>query len=470
MPVFFDRVQDTTTTTGTTSPISLANSPPTGYQAFSVVGNGNQTYYAITSGSAWEVGIGTYTSSGTTLSRSTVYASSNSGSLITLAGTSTVFLPDPAHFLNSLPTGSGTTNNLAVWTGTGTLGTSLITDNGTSLSIQGGSTSGTIGIGSTQNLSSATGITIGAGAAANTVVGTSVVIGAWDGGSGSGATPAGAGGNLTLQAGAGKSGTNTGGSTSSAGGSITITAGAGGSGVVNNGGSSGGSITITAGNAGGGGTLNTTPSAGNITITSGSSASNGGGNISIQCGEFNTGGSNINIGTTSETVNVITIGNNNFDQCTLTLAASGTYIPWNFLSLASTLSVSNTTFTTTNFSWFVSSGNTYQFDGVLSTENTTAADGVKFNWAGGSAGASNFFTCINLLSGTGTPTVGNTTSMSTSLTIATVATTPNYIGIHGMIACNSTGNIQLQFAGNSSTGTAKLLAGSYITLFQNTPS
>jgi hypothetical protein len=70
-----------------------------GYQSFLAVGNSNQTYYTIfdqTSG-AWEVGIGTYTSSGTTLSRTTVLSSSNGGSLVNFgAGTKDVFVDYPA--------------------------------------------------------------------------------------------------------------------------------------------------------------------------------------------------------------------------------------------------------------------------------------------------------------------------------------------------------------------------------------
>jgi hypothetical protein len=64
-----------------------------------VVGNGNTTYYCIAGQGTteWEVGIGTYTSSGTTLSRTTVLASSNSGSLVTFsAGTKDVFVTYPA--------------------------------------------------------------------------------------------------------------------------------------------------------------------------------------------------------------------------------------------------------------------------------------------------------------------------------------------------------------------------------------
>jgi hypothetical protein len=51
------------------------------------VGDGNSTYYAIADNAtgAWEVGIGTYTASGTTLSRTTVLSSSNAGSLVSFA-------------------------------------------------------------------------------------------------------------------------------------------------------------------------------------------------------------------------------------------------------------------------------------------------------------------------------------------------------------------------------------------------
>ncbi len=84
-----DRVQETTTTTGTGT-VTLAGAV-TGFQDFSVIGDGNTCYYAITSGNDWEVGLGTYTASGTTLSRDTILESSNSGSAITLADTSNVF-------------------------------------------------------------------------------------------------------------------------------------------------------------------------------------------------------------------------------------------------------------------------------------------------------------------------------------------------------------------------------------------
>jgi len=92
--VLADRVQETTVTTGTGT-ITLAGAV-TGFQTFAVVGNGNTTYYTLTSGSNWESGIGTYSTSGPTLARTTILASSNAGSAITLSGVSNVFLTGPS--------------------------------------------------------------------------------------------------------------------------------------------------------------------------------------------------------------------------------------------------------------------------------------------------------------------------------------------------------------------------------------
>jgi len=95
--VLADRVKETTTTTGTGTITLLGAS--TGYQSFAAVGNANTTYYTIAgqTTSEWEVGIGTYTASGTTLSRDTILSSSNAGSAVTFsAGTKDVFVTYPA--------------------------------------------------------------------------------------------------------------------------------------------------------------------------------------------------------------------------------------------------------------------------------------------------------------------------------------------------------------------------------------
>jgi hypothetical protein len=95
--VLADRVRETTTTTGTGT-VTLAGTV-TGYQSFSVIGDANTTFYAIAGQgtSEWEVGIGTYTLSGTTLARTTILASSNSGSAVNFsAGTKDVFVTYPS--------------------------------------------------------------------------------------------------------------------------------------------------------------------------------------------------------------------------------------------------------------------------------------------------------------------------------------------------------------------------------------
>jgi hypothetical protein len=71
----------------------------TGFQAFSVIGDGNTTYYTIAdqAGGNWEVGIGTYVSSGAVLQRTTILASSNSGNKVNFpSGTKDVFVTYPS--------------------------------------------------------------------------------------------------------------------------------------------------------------------------------------------------------------------------------------------------------------------------------------------------------------------------------------------------------------------------------------
>lgn len=95
--VLADRVRETTTTTGTGT-VTLAGAV-VGFQTFAAIGNGNVTYYTIAGQgtSEWEVGIGTYTSSGTTLSRDTILSSSNSGLAVNFsAGTKDVFVVYPS--------------------------------------------------------------------------------------------------------------------------------------------------------------------------------------------------------------------------------------------------------------------------------------------------------------------------------------------------------------------------------------
>jgi hypothetical protein len=90
-----DRVQQTGTANTTVS-FTLSGSV-TGFQSFAVVGNGNTTYYSSFDATGnWEVGLGTYSTSGPTLTRTTIYSSSNSGSAVTFSGTVNVFVTYPA--------------------------------------------------------------------------------------------------------------------------------------------------------------------------------------------------------------------------------------------------------------------------------------------------------------------------------------------------------------------------------------
>lgn len=97
--VIADRVKETTTTTGTGT-ITLGGAA-TGFQSFAVIGDTNTTYYTIVAqvGTEWEVGIGTYTSSGTTLARTTVLSNSSGtqpSALNFSAGIKDVFVTYPA--------------------------------------------------------------------------------------------------------------------------------------------------------------------------------------------------------------------------------------------------------------------------------------------------------------------------------------------------------------------------------------
>jgi hypothetical protein len=146
--VLADRVRETTTTSGTND-ITLSGAV-TGFQNFTVIGDGNTTYYCLAAQTTdqWEVGVGTYNSGTNTLARTTVL--SNSGGtqptkINFLGGTKDIFVTypeDKAVYLdgsgNVVPLG---TISSAVWNGStigvvyGGTGASNATDARTNLGV-----------------------------------------------------------------------------------------------------------------------------------------------------------------------------------------------------------------------------------------------------------------------------------------------------------------------------------------------
>ena len=111
VPVFADRVKETTVSTGTGS-VSLQGAPD-GFQAFvAAIGDGSDCYYCITNPTPmideWEVGQGSVSAgSPDSLSRDSVLASSNGGLPVSFsAGTKEVFQVAPAAFISSCLTNS----------------------------------------------------------------------------------------------------------------------------------------------------------------------------------------------------------------------------------------------------------------------------------------------------------------------------------------------------------------------------
>lgn len=91
-----DRVQETTNSTGTGA--YTLGGAVAGFQTFaSVVSNADTVYYSITDNADYEVGLGTYASSGGTITRTSVFASSNSNNAVNWGiGTKNIFLTYPA--------------------------------------------------------------------------------------------------------------------------------------------------------------------------------------------------------------------------------------------------------------------------------------------------------------------------------------------------------------------------------------
>ncbi len=93
--VLANRVQESATANTTVS-FTLTGAV-TGFQSFAVIGDTNTTYYSATDTNGnWEVGLGTYSTTGPTLTRTTIYASSNSNTAVTFSGIVSVFVTYPS--------------------------------------------------------------------------------------------------------------------------------------------------------------------------------------------------------------------------------------------------------------------------------------------------------------------------------------------------------------------------------------
>ena len=107
------RVVSATTGTGTLTLGAAASGCLTFAQAG--VQNGDVVHYGISDGAASEVGVGTYTASGTTLSRDTVINSTNSGNKINCSGNQQVFITPLASDIEPLETLIGDVRHKQLW-------------------------------------------------------------------------------------------------------------------------------------------------------------------------------------------------------------------------------------------------------------------------------------------------------------------------------------------------------------------
>jgi len=182
--VLADRVKESATTTGTGTVTLLGAA--IGFQSFAAIGDTNTAYYTIAgqTGSEWEVGIGTYTTIGTTLARTTVLSSSNAGSLVNFsAGTKDVFVTYPSEKSvnldasgNATALGTIASGNLAnatalpISTGVSGLGAGVATALGVAVGSAGGPVTfnGAGGTPSSLALANATGLPIAGGGTAAT--------------------------------------------------------------------------------------------------------------------------------------------------------------------------------------------------------------------------------------------------------------------------------------------------------------
>ena len=125
MPVLKNRAYVVTATTGTGT-ITLG-SPVSGYQSFTDAGltTGAVTRYTIQDGANWEIGLGTYTTAGNTLTR-TPSESSSGGSAINLSGNAEVFIAATAEDVSPLYDANFVTQTTSSFLGPNASGTDAV--------------------------------------------------------------------------------------------------------------------------------------------------------------------------------------------------------------------------------------------------------------------------------------------------------------------------------------------------------
>jgi cytoskeletal protein CcmA (bactofilin family) len=127
--VISDRIKETTTTTGTGT--YTLGGAVTGFETFTAnLSNSDTTYYCCTDNTDFEVGLGTFTSSGTTLARTTILSSSNSNNAVNwTSGTRTVFCTLPAAKTVFLDASGNTSVSGSVTAGSFVIGSADINEN-----------------------------------------------------------------------------------------------------------------------------------------------------------------------------------------------------------------------------------------------------------------------------------------------------------------------------------------------------
>lgn len=121
------------------------------------------------------------------------------------------------------------------------------------------------------------------------------------------------------------------------------------------------------------------------------------------------------------------------------------------------------TLTNTALSYTVIAGRNYRIHGVLQASNTTATEGIKFDFAGGTATATTFFMSANAIGSVVAGTV-TSTALSTALNYTTLTGT-DYIILEGYLKVNAAGTLILRAAENTTAaGTVTIGAGSFIAL------